>query len=299
VRSNGLESVYDLLSNTAGVDEQVGASGRRLGSSSNPLDKSDTKMPLKLPNLKAYRRLGDAKAFCRSREAAELYDIGERLELIEADPFHQSFSYRLHSEHNLLSSQRAVQDRSDINQEEIVLVTSATVEVSLRRCEAHDIAAITAIYGHAVRHGCATFELDPPDEREMASRRETLLAAGYPYIVAELGDEIVGYAYASSYRPRPAYSSTVENSVYVNEGFQGRGIGRALLERLIVEAEARNFRQMVAVIGDSANRPSVKLHESVGFQMVGTLRSVGWKHNRWLDTVLMQRALGSGDASPR
>lgn len=205
----------------------------------------------------------------------------------------------MHNEHNLLSSLRAVQDRSGINQEEIVLVTSATVELNLRRCETHDIAAIAAIYGHAVRHGCATFERDPPDEREMASRRETLLATGYPYIVAELADEIVGYAYASSYRPRPAYGSTVENSVYVKEGFQGRGIGRALLERLIVEAEVRNFRQMVAVIGDSANHPSVKLHENVGFQMVGTLKSVGWKHKRWLDTVLMQRALGPGDASPR
>jgi phosphinothricin acetyltransferase len=299
VRSYSFKSVYDLLLDTAGIDEQVGASRCRLGLSSNPLDKSDTKMPLKLPNLKAYRRLGDAKAFCRSRETAELNDIGERLELIEADPSHQSFAYRLHNELNLLSSQRAVQDRSDIKQEEIVVVTSATVELNLRRCEAHDIAAITAIYGYAVRHGCATFELDPPAEREMASRRETLLAAGYPYIVAELADEIVGYAYASSYRPRPAYGSTVENSVYVKECFQGRGIGRALLERLIVEAEARSFRQMVAVIGDSANRPSVKLHESVGFQMVGTLRSVGWKHNRWLDTVLMQRALGPGDASPR
>lgn len=188
-----------------------------------------------------------------------------------------------------------VQDRLALNQKEIVLITSAAIEPNLRPYETQDIAAIAAIYGHAVRHGCATFELEAPDEREMASRREALLAAGYSYVVAEIGGEIAGYAYASAYRPRPAYGGTVENSVYVKESFQRRGVGRALLERLIAEVEARGFRQMVAVIGDSANRPSVRLHESVGFQMVGTLRSVGWKHNRWLDTVLMQRALGHGD----
>lgn len=177
------------------------------------------------------------------------------------------------------------------------MVTFATVEPHLRHCEAHDMAAIAAIYGHAVRYGSASFELSPPDEREMASRREKLVAAGYAYLVAEIEDAVVGYAYASAYRSRPAYGNTVENSIYVKEGFQGRGIGRALLRRLIAEAEVAGFRQMVAVIGDSANRPSIRLHESAGFHIVGTLRSVGWKHDRWLDTVLMQRALGLGDAT--
>jgi L-amino acid N-acyltransferase YncA len=179
------------------------------------------------------------------------------------------------------------------------LIASETALPTLRSCEEHDIAAIAKIYAHAVLHGRATFEIDPPDEREMKSRRATLLAGGYPYIVAELEGEIVGYAYASAYRPRPAYGGTVEDSVYVREGFQRRGIGRALLARLIAEAEARDFRQMVAVIGDSANRGSIRLHEEAGFRMVGTLRSVGWKHDCWTDTVLMQRALGPGDTRPR
>lgn len=176
---------------------------------------------------------------------------------------------------------------------------SETTAWSLRACEARDIDAITAIYRHAVLHGRATFELEPPEAEEMAGRREALVAAGYPYIVAEIGDDVVGYAYASAYRPRPAYGATVENSVYVKESHHGRGIGRALLQRLIAEAEARGFRQMVAVIGDSANAASIRLHESLGFRHVGTLRSVGWKHQRWLDTVLMQRALGAGDDAPR
>jgi len=168
----------------------------------------------------------------------------------------------------------------------------------LRPCLEDDLDAITAIYGHAVATGTASFELEPPSRDEMARRRSALLDAGYPYLVAEVGGRIAGYAYASAYRARPAYRGTVENSVYVDQAVQGRGIGRALLGRLVDECAARGFRQMVAVIGDSANHASRRLHEAAGFTLVGTLHSVGWKHGRWLDTVLMQRSLGTGDDTP-
>jgi phosphinothricin acetyltransferase len=170
----------------------------------------------------------------------------------------------------------------------------------LRSCEAADIPAITAIYAPEVLHGTASFETDPPDLAEMSRRREALLAGNYPYLVAEApGGMIAGYAYAGLYRVRLAYHATVENSVYVHSDMHGRGIGRALLEEVIVQSAARGYRQMVAVIGDSANAASIALHRASGFEMVGTLRSVGWKHGRWLDTVLMQRALGAGDTTPR
>jgi phosphinothricin acetyltransferase len=169
----------------------------------------------------------------------------------------------------------------------------------IRPCTASDIPAVAAIYRHAVETGTASFEIEPPDDAEMERRREALLTGNHPYLVAEHDGAIVGYAYAGLYRARPAYRSTVENSVYVREGEHGRGIGRALLAALIEEAGARDFRQMIAVIGDSANTPSIRLHAALGFEPVGTLRSVGWKHGRWLDTVLMQRALGPGDGAPR
>lgn len=173
-----------------------------------------------------------------------------------------------------------------------------TAAIDFRASAADDIPAITAIYRHAVLEGRASFELEPPDEREMAARREAIVSAGYPYLVAELEGEVAGYAYAGAYRSRPAYASTVENSVYVKDRLQGRGIGRLLLQRLIAEAEARGFRQMVAMIGDTANHASIRLHARLGFERIGTLRSVGWKHERWLHTVLMQRALGPGDVQP-
>jgi phosphinothricin acetyltransferase len=174
----------------------------------------------------------------------------------------------------------------------------ATTDLMLRDSESGDLPAITAIYRHAVLHGHASFELSPPDEPEMAARRAALLAGGFPHIVAIIGGEVLGYAYAGPYRTRPAYANTVENSVYVRHDRHGLGIGRALLARLIAEAGRRGFRQMVAIIGDSGNRSSIELHRSLGFTPVGTLRSVGWKHERWLDSVLMQRALGPGDTSP-
>ncbi len=155
---------------------------------------------------------------------------------------------------------------------------STDLIVLLRPCEPGDVPQITAIYAHAVRHGRASFELEPPDKAEMERRRDALVGAGYPYLVAEVGRAVLGYAYAGAYRPRPAYSGTVENSVYVAAAHHGRGLGRRLLARLIEEAERRGLRQMVAVIGDSANLASIRLHERLGFTHVGTLRSVGWKH---------------------
>jgi L-amino acid N-acyltransferase YncA len=167
-------------------------------------------------------------------------------------------------------------------------------EISIRPAAPHDLAAITRIYDHAVRHGTASFEIEPPDEAEMARRQQALLAGGFPYLVAEQDGMVAGYAYAGPYRARPAYRWSVEDSIYLDPRMQGRGIGRTLLERLIVEAQARKFRQMIAVIGDSANAPSIELHRALGFRLVGTFDNVGFKFGRWLDSVLMQRPLGEG-----
>ena len=166
--------------------------------------------------------------------------------------------------------------------------------VSIRSAQPRHLAAITRIYDHAVRHGTASFEIEPPDEHEMARRYEALRAGGYPYLVAEFDGEIVGYAYAGPYRARAAYHWSVEDAIYVAPSAQRRGVGRALLERLIADAEVGGFRQMIAVIGDSANAGSIELHRAAGFRMVGTFDNVGFKFGRWLDSVLMQRALGIG-----
>ena len=171
------------------------------------------------------------------------------------------------------------------------------MSLSIRPVEARDNAAITGIYAHAVRHGTASFETEPPDEAEMARRQAALAAGGYPFLVAELAGAVAGYAYAGPYRTRPAYRFTVEDSIYVAADAQRRGIGRALLRRLIVEAETRGFRQMIAVIGDSAQTPSIALHRACAFRLIGTFEAVGFKFDRWLDSVLMQRALGLGGAT--
>jgi L-amino acid N-acyltransferase YncA len=163
----------------------------------------------------------------------------------------------------------------------------------IRTAQPHDLAVITGIYDHAVRHGTASFELEPPDEKEMTRRFGTLRDGGYPYLVAEIEGEIAGYAYAGPYRARPAYHWTVEDSIYIAPRSHRRGVGRALIERLIAEAEAAGFRQMIAVIGDSANAGSIELHRGAGFRMVGTFDNVGFKFGRWLDSVLMQRPLGA------
>jgi L-amino acid N-acyltransferase YncA len=166
--------------------------------------------------------------------------------------------------------------------------------ISLRNATLDDVPSITRIYGDAVATGTASFELEPPDEAEMARRMRALTEGGYPYLVAESDGIVAGYAYAGPYRARPAYHWSVENSIYVDVQAHRRGIGRALLARLIAQAEARGFRQMIAVIGDSAQTPSIALHRALGFRKVGTLENVGFKFGRWLDTVLMQRPLGAG-----
>jgi phosphinothricin acetyltransferase len=152
-------------------------------------------------------------------------------------------------------------------------------------------AAIQAIYAHYVLHERCSFEEAAPSVDEMRSRRADVQQRGLPYVVACIDDTVVGYAYASIYRPRSAYRHTVENSVYVQHGRHGRGIGKALLHTVIARCEAAGYRQMLAVVGDSANIGSIRLHESLGFERVGTLRDVGFKFGQWIDTVLMQRAL--------
>jgi len=171
------------------------------------------------------------------------------------------------------------------------------MSVTIRPAAASDIATITRIYAYAVIHGTASFEIDPPDEAEMARRHQAITGGGYPYFVAEANGAVVGFGYAGSYRTRPAYHSTVEDSVYIAPDAHRQGIGRALLERLIDDSAQRGFRQMIAVIGDSASAGSIELHRALGFALTGTLISVGFKHGRWLDTVLMQRALGPGDGT--
>jgi phosphinothricin acetyltransferase len=168
----------------------------------------------------------------------------------------------------------------------------------IRPAAPSDIPAITRIYAHAVRHGTASFEFEPPDEAEMTRRMRALLDGGYPYLVAEDRGAVLGYAYAGPYRTRPAYRYTVENSIYIAPEAHRRGIGRILLDRLIVECEARNYRLMIAVIGDSAQTPSIELHHAAGFKMVGAFEAVGYKFERWLDSVLMQRPLGKGSSAP-
>ena len=170
--------------------------------------------------------------------------------------------------------------------------------VSIRPTALADIAAITRIYAHAVEHGTASFEIEPPAEAEMARRQQALLAKGFPYLVADIAGTVAGFAYAGPYRDRRAYDWCVEDSIYVAPEFHRKGIGRLLLTHLIVEAERLDFRQMLGVIGDSANTASIAVHAAVGFRLIGTFQSIGFKHGRWLDTVLMQRPLGKGDSAP-
>jgi phosphinothricin acetyltransferase len=165
----------------------------------------------------------------------------------------------------------------------------------LRPAGPADLVSIQSIYAHHVLYGTASFEEVPPDMAELERRRAAIAVLGLPYLVAERDGAILGYAYLSPYRPRSAYRFTVEDSIYIAPGAEGRGIGRRLLAELIRGGTALGMRQMLAVIGDSANRASIALHERQGFVPVGVFRSVGFKHGRWLDSVLMQRALGPGD----
>ena len=166
--------------------------------------------------------------------------------------------------------------------------------VEIRPATEADLPAITAIYEHAVLHGTATFELIPPDLVEMRRRFDALSSGGFPYLVATLDGRVVGYAYAGAYRPRPAYRFTVENSIYLDPAIHRQGIGLKLMRRLIEESQARGYRQMIAVIGDSANVGSIGVHARCGFQMIGTHPNVGLKFGRWLDTVMMQLPIGEG-----
>jgi L-amino acid N-acyltransferase YncA len=170
--------------------------------------------------------------------------------------------------------------------------------VALRAATGADVDAIVAIYAHHVRVGTATFEIDPPDAPEMTRRWRDVVDRGLPYLVATGAEEIVAFAYAGPYRPRPAYRFTVEDSIYVRADCAGQGIGSELLAALIAASQSAGARQMVAVIGDAANAASIQLHAAAGFEHSGVLRSVGWKLGRWLDVVLMQRALGPGDTRP-
>jgi L-amino acid N-acyltransferase YncA len=175
---------------------------------------------------------------------------------------------------------------------------SATSAVAVRPVHDTDIPAIVAIYAHAVLYGTASFEVEPPDDAEMTRRVRAVVDAGFPYLVAEKDGRVLGYAYAGLYRTRPAYRNSIENSVYVGPDAHRLGVGRALLGALIDIATRAGFRQMIAVIGDSGNAGSIGLHRALGFTFSGTIHSVGYKHGRWLDSVIMQRALGPGDGTP-
>ena len=166
--------------------------------------------------------------------------------------------------------------------------------LEIRPAIAADLPFVTDIYADAVRLGTATFELVPPDLAEMTRRFQALMDGSFPYFVAVLEGRLVGYAYAGEYRSRPAYRFTVENSIYLQPVIHRRGIGRQLLQRLVAECGARGYRQMIGVIGDSANAGSIGVHARCGFQMIGTHPNVGFKFGRWLDIVMMQRELGDG-----
>ncbi len=157
-----------------------------------------------------------------------------------------------------------------------------------------DLPALTAIYAHHVRHGTGTFELEPPDGGEMGRRRAEVLGRGLPWLVAEAEGSVAGFAYANWFRPRPAYRFFVEDSIYLDPAAQGRGFGRLLLAELLARCEEAGARQMVAVIGDAANAGSIGLHRALGFEHTGVLKDSGWKFDRWLDVIVMQKALGQG-----
>jgi len=169
--------------------------------------------------------------------------------------------------------------------------------MQVREARADDMPAIQAIYAHHVLHGLGTFETEPPDAAELSERFTQITAAGFPYLVVADADQIVGYAYANHFRTRAAYRYTVEDSIYVLPGATGRGAGKALLTGLIARCSRLGLRQMLAVIGDSANAGSIGVHRACGFEMVGVMKQVGRKFDRWVDVIIMQRALAGDTAS--
>lgn len=177
------------------------------------------------------------------------------------------------------------------------MTTSPYLEVRVRSAEGRDLDAVTRIYGHHVTTGTGSFEETPPERHEIKARFEAVRAVGLPYLVAELGGRVVGFAYAGLYRQRSAYRFTVEDSVYVDPDCMGRGVGRLLLERVVVGCGRLGYRQMLALIGDRGTDRSVRLHANLGFRHLGVQSAVGFKFGRWLDVVLMQRALGASGAS--
>jgi len=172
-----------------------------------------------------------------------------------------------------------------------------TSELLVRPSRDEDVAAIAGIYGHHVLHGIASFEEVPPSIEEMARRRGDILARGFPYLVAERGGRVVGYCYAGPYRARVAYRFSVEDSIYIDPGEVGRGIGRALLTAVIDDVARQGYRQMIAVIGGSETLPSIRLHAALGFTQIGVFPAIGYKFGRWIDSVYMQRALGPGGST--
>lgn len=176
-------------------------------------------------------------------------------------------------------------------------LTDASALPMVRDATDDDLLAVQAIYAQHVLHGVASFEETPPSVDELRGRHASVLSHGMPYLLAEVEGTIAGYCYATPYRPRAAYRNTIEDSIYMDHAFRGRGIGRVLLQALIERCETGPWRQMVAVIADGGSGGSASLHRSLGFEVIGTLKAVGFKHGRWLDTTLMQRALGTGDAA--
>ncbi|KAK9321540.1 GNAT family N-acetyltransferase [Lipomyces orientalis] len=179
-----------------------------------------------------------------------------------------------------------------------VAASDSFAEPKVRQAEMNDMEEITSIYNYYVEHGTATYETDPISVEEMTQRWAAQHEQGYPYLVASCNSKIAGYAYVRAYNTRAAYRNTVENSVYVDPSFVGRQIGTALLGNLIEACTAIGYRQVVAVVGDTANEASIRLHESQGFRIVGSLTSVGYKHGQWLSTVILQRSIGDGDKTP-
>lgn len=169
---------------------------------------------------------------------------------------------------------------------------------SIRPSTDADLPAITAIYGHHVQHGTGTFETTPPTESDMAGRRADVLAKGLPWLVLEDAGQVVGYAYCQWFKPRPAYRYSAEDSIYLHPQAAGKGLGKELLAALLARAEAAGVRKLIAVIGDSANAGSIGVHRALGFAQIGTIASCGWKFDRWLDIVLMDKVIGLGDSTP-